>query len=195
MTDQDAPQDQPQPRPRRPLVALGVTLAVVAVVAAGLLLSRPHSTDTNSVAAMPGAPASQVATEPAPPAAVPETTKKDRKHSVPGLVPGSPLDDDKFAQISAEIVIAAMGLKKDKQWESNLLLYMQKTVDKHGVTIEQYNTYARALYDHPDRGRAVAENIMTRVERKIGTRVSLDKLPMFRFDEKTIKQLQKRLEE
>ena len=195
MTDQDAPQDQPQPRPRRPLVVLGVTLAVVAVVAAGLILSRPHRTDTNSVASMPGAPASQVAPAPSPPAASPETTKKDRKHSVPELVPGSPLDDDKFAQISAEIVIAAMGLKKDKQWENNLLLYMQKVVSKHGLTVEQYNTYARALYDHPDRGRAVAENIMTRVEKKIGTRVSLDKLPLFRFDEKTIKQLQKRLEE
>ncbi len=195
MTDQSAPQDHPQPRPRRPIVVLGVTLAVVAVVAAGLIFSRTRSTGAHSVAAVPGAPASPVATEPAPPATVPATTRKDRKHSVPELVPGSPLDDDKFAQLSAEIVIAAIGLKKDGQWENNLLLYMQKTVDKHGVTIEQYNTYARALYDHPDRGRAVAENIMTRVEKKIGTRVSLDKLPMFRFDEKTIKQLQKRLEE
>jgi len=71
---------------------------------------------------------------------------------------------------------------------------MQKTLDKAGLSVEEYNKYARALYDNPDRGRAVAENIMMRVEKKIGYRVSMDKLPMFKFDEKTVKELQKKLE-
>jgi hypothetical protein len=53
--------------------------------------------------------------------------------------------------------------------------------------------YAQALYDYPDRARAVGENIQQRVEKKLGTRVDIKTLPIFKSDPAEIKRLQEKL--
>jgi hypothetical protein len=190
MTD-PRPSSAPLRGTRRQLCFVAaLMLAVVAIALAGVAIVR-HRDAPSALPEVSAPAAAEPTTQDKPSGTKP---KSRRAAAVPELVPGSKLDDDHFAQISAEVVIAAMGLKRDKDWETNVLLYMQKTLDKAGLSVEEYNKYARALYDNPDRGRAVAENIMMRVEKKIGYRVSMDKLPMFKFDEKTVKELQKKLE-
>lgn len=114
---------------------------------------------------------------------------------LPPLVPGNPLTDERFAAISARIVIASVGLKKEKDWESLVVEYMDQELAKERLTADQYNEYAQALYANPDRGRAMAENIMRRVEEKLGTRVDMKALPMFGMDPAELEKLQQKLKE
>ena len=74
-----------------------------------------------------------------------------------------------------------------------VLEYMDQTLQKEGVTPDQFKEYAEALYRNPDRGRAVAENIMMRVHKKLGTRVDMKTLPFMKFDEATIRKLEEKL--
>lgn len=197
MSEQDSPQDELTGKPRRVTFTLALLLALIAVAVAAIVIVRLQVARSGEHAG-PGASAPAAApaksADPAKPSkpTLPKPESKGGK-PLPDLVPGSPLDDDRFAQLSAQVVIAAVGLKRDANWETNVLLYMQKTLGKSGVTIEQYTEYAQALQKRPDRNRAVAENIMMRVEKKLGYRVTMDKLPMFKFDEKTIKQLEKKM--
>jgi hypothetical protein len=195
MTDQDLPQTEPSGKPNRVYVVLALALALVVVVAGVVIVRNRAARPERAALAHTNSPAPAAAKPietPAPPEVVVKP-KTDGNKPLPELVPGSPLDDDQFAQVSAQIVIGAMGLKRDADWETNVLLYMQQTLKKSGVSVEQYSEYASALHGQPDRARAVAENIMMRVEKKVGYRVSMDKLPMFKFDDKTIKQLEKKL--
>lgn len=128
-----------------------------------------------------------------PPVAV--SSPKAPEEAAPPLVPGSPLTDDRFADISARIVIASVGLKKQANWDFLVLEYMNKTLAKEKVSPTQYKEYAEALYRNPDRGRAVGENIMRRVEKKLGTRVDMKALPFFKFDQKDVKALERKLKQ
>ncbi len=197
MSEQDPPQDELTGKPRRVAFTFALLLALIAVAIAAIVIVRLQAARSDEHAGpratgQPAAPAKSAdSAKPSKPT-LPKPESKGGK-PLPDLVPGNPLDDDRFAQLSAQVVIAAVGLKRDANWETNVLLYMQKTLQKSGVSIEQYNEYARALQGQPDRARAVAENIMMRVEKKLGYRVTMDKLPMFKFDEKTIKQLERKM--
>ena len=125
---------------------------------------------------------------------MPKPAAKKPAEALPPLIPGSPLTDEKFAAISAKIVIAAIGLKKDKHWEINTLLYMSKVLDQAGVNEKDFKDYAQALGRNPDRGRAVAQNIVNKAEKKLGYRISMDKLPMFKFDSARVKKIEKELQ-
>ncbi len=114
---------------------------------------------------------------------------------MPPLVPGNPLTDEQFAAISARIVIASVGLKHEQDWEKLVLDYMAQELAREKITADQYNEYAQALYANPDRGRAMAENIMRRVEQKLGTRVDVKVLPTFGLDPAEMKKLQQKLKE
>jgi len=169
-------------------------LLLVAAAGASTIIMRSHGARPAAKPDVAAPPASDPAGSAKPAAAPGAKAANKKKQPLPELVPGSPLTDDIFAQISAEIVIGAMGLKHDAQWQANVLAFMAKVLGKHKMSIEDYNAYAKALYDQPDRARAVAENIVTRVEKQVGYRISMDKLPMFKFDQKTIKEMQRRLE-
>lgn len=165
-----------------PLIIVGLIVAIIVVVAF-VRLSSPRVIPEEATPPVSEAPAAPVKA-PAEPA---------RKQVLPELVPGGPLDDDKFAQLSADIVIGAVGIKQDSQWELNVAAFMAKVLEKGEITADEYNAYAKALYDYPDRARAVAENIMMRVEKKLGYRLKIEKLPMFKFDPKTVEQMEKKL--
>jgi hypothetical protein len=117
----------------------------------------------------------------------------DAGEALPPLIPGSPLTDNRFAAISARIVIASVGLKQDSNWEMLVTEYMAQELAKEKLTSDQYNAYAQALYANPDRARAVGENIMRRVEQKLGTRVDAKALPMFGVDPEEIEKLKQKL--
>jgi hypothetical protein len=194
MTELDEAMPQPR-RARRPaLLIVALVLIAVAAVAAASVMLRHHADQP----AKGELTVQKVTTPPASagdasPAAAGPAGKKPAS-PLPVLVAGSPFDDDSFAQVSAEVVIAALGLKQDKDWQANVLAYMGQVLDKRGLTVEQYNSYAKALYDNPDRGRAVAENIQQRVAKKLGHRADLKALPMFKFDKSAVNDLQKKLE-
>ncbi|MEN6641339.1 MAG: hypothetical protein ABFE08_02720 [Armatimonadia bacterium] len=115
---------------------------------------------------------------------------KTAEESLPPLLPGNPLTDPKFTDISAKIVVAAIGLKQGKDYELNLLAYMEKALNEAKITEEQYTAYAEALRKNQDRGRAVAEAIINKVEKKIGYRVTVEKLPMFKMDPEQVKKIE-----
>ncbi|MHB8994326.1 MAG: hypothetical protein ACYC63_03640 [Armatimonadota bacterium] len=129
-----------------------------------------------------GKPASQKPAAPAP------------KQPLAPLLPGSSLTDQRFAAMSAKIVVAALGLKQDQDWEVNVLAYMSKVLDAEKVSETEYRQYAEALNKYPDRARAVAENIIVKAEKKLGYRVSMDNLPMFKVDKQKVEQIDKKLQ-
>ncbi len=194
----------------RKRLVYGLAFACVTLIAGGLLLaqwrisSQPAAKEIAPVpvgaseAPAPAPTASSAASLPqkASSPATPEEKRAPQKAApLPELVPGSPLNDELFAQISAEIVIAAVGLKQDQDWTLNVMAYMEKALKRHGISVEDYTAYARALYQYPDRGRAVAENIMQRVEKKLGYKVKVEALPLYKWDEQTINQLRRKLQE
>jgi hypothetical protein len=193
MSNEEAPARK---KPVLLLVVIIALLVVSAVFAASVLLRQPAAAKGKAELVGEGvlpilgnggqgkAPLHAAGNSAAPPA---------RPGPLPALIPGSPLNDEKFAQLSALVVIAAMGLKQDKDWETNVAAYMQQELKKQGISIEDYTAYAKALYDKPDRGRAVAENIQMRAQKKLGYRVSLNKLPMFKFDQGTLNKMQQKL--
>lgn len=115
---------------------------------------------------------------------------KTAEESLPPLIPGNPLTDPKFTDMSAKIVIAAVGLKQGKDYELNLLAYMQKVLEESNITEQQYTEYAEALHKNPDRGRAVAEAVINKVEKRIGYRITVEKLPMFKMDPAQVKKIE-----
>jgi hypothetical protein len=186
-------------RRHAPIVPI-IIFAVVAVVAIVWVMrgSSAHRAPAlpPPTVAQTTAPAPLTATPNVPANAKPLAAEKpvaNSKEPLAPLIPGSPLTDNRFAAISCDIVIAARGIKQDKEWETNMVLYMDKVLKKAGITTEQYNAYALALQKNPDRGRAVVDNIMMRVEKKIGIRMTTDQLPMFRFDKEAVNQLQQKL--
>ena len=114
---------------------------------------------------------------------------------LPPLVQGNPLTDEHFAGMSAKIVLAALGLKKDNDYNVKLLEYMNKVLEQEKITPAQYEEYAEALHRNRERGQAVAENIVRRVEKKLGHRMDLKVLPMLKFDEAEVKKIEKKLRE
>ena len=178
---------------------LWIIVAVLAVVTLGLALWHFHGRNGEPpYAAQPPVPEGLVAptATPAPGQSEPQKagTKPHRpktaEESLPPLIPGNPLTDPKFTDMSARIVIAAVGLKQGKDYELNLLAYMQKVLEEANITEEQYTEYAEALRQNQDRGRAVAEAIINKVEKKIGYRVTVEKLPMFKMDPEQVKKIE-----
>lgn len=178
---------------------LSIIVAVLAVVTAGLAVWHFHGRSAEpSYATQPPVPeglAAPAAT-PAPAQLEPQKTGdkpqrlKTAEESLPPLIPGNPLTDPKFTDMSAKIVVAAVGLKQGKDYELNLLAYMQKVLEESNITEEQYTEYAEALHKNPDRGRAVAEAVINKVEKKIGYRITVEKLPMFKMDPAQVKKIE-----
>jgi hypothetical protein len=186
----------------RPLIIVAAVVVIALIAVAWPLLSPANKPVTPT--GQPLLPPEPVdVTGPVAPTAPGEAAKppvavnsaKTREAAAPPLVPGSPLNDDRFADISARIVIASVGLKKQANWDFLVLEYMNKTLGQEKVSPEQYKEYAEALYRNPDRGRAVGENIMRRVEKKLGTRVDMKALPFFKFDQKDVKALERKLKQ
>lgn len=178
-----------------------VSVLVLALLGAGsYFVLRPAPSAPGAVVAPPqpvsATPVAPVPASPPAPAPAAKTGAKSRPASpLPPLVAGNPFTDDEFAQVSAQIVIASYGLKRDAKWQMLVLAYMDQALKKHGYTAEQYKEYAEALYRNPDRGRAVGENIMLRVEKKLGVRVDMKALPFLKYDQETIRKLEKKLRE
>lgn len=188
-----------------PLLIVALSLVLVATVAIWSRVTGPVApasgppVETVTGEAPDGAPPKPAppdptAAKPAPPAEGQSGTRSP-KPVMPPLVPGNPLDDERFAAISARIVVASVGLQHEKDWETLVLDYMAQELAKEKISPDQYNEYAEALYANPDRGRAMAENIMRRVEKKLGTRVDLKVLPKFGLDPADLEKLQQRLKE
>jgi hypothetical protein len=154
----------------------------------GLTVATPSDGNEGPPAeAAAAAPGSASAPSPGPdqPAARPQP--------LPPLVRGNPLTDDHFAHLSSKIVIAAVGFQGQADWEVKVVEYMDKVLTVEGVTPEQYEEYAQALTRNVERGAAVAENILRRVEAKLGTRMEVEALPMFKFDESTRRSIEQKL--
>lgn len=122
------------------------------------------------------------------------SAKAERGEPLPALIPGGPLTDERFAAISARIVIAAIGLQKGKDWEVNTMAYMAQVFDQEKITEKDYRDYAEALNKQPDRARAVAESIMDKAEKKLGYRVTMKTLPVFKVDEQAVKDLERKVD-
>ena len=175
--------------------SLAVVVAVVIILALGAFMLWHHAQKAS-------APAVAVATPPAPSATAtapaPETTPKAPPAApaepLPPLIPGSPLTDEKFAAVSAKIVTVAVGLKQDKDWEVNTMVYMSKVLDQAGITEKDFTDYAQALNRYPDRARAVAENIVSKAEKKLGYRITMDKMPMFKVSPERVRKIDKELQ-
>lgn len=195
----------------RKKLVYGLAFVCVALIVGGLLLAQWRISPQPAAKEIAPAPAGAaeapaIASAASSAASVPQKASSHQaapgeKHTpqkaapLPELVPGNPLNDELFAQISAEIVIAAVGLKQDQNWTLNVMAYMEKALKRHGISVEDYTAYAHALYQYPDRGRAVAENIMQRVEKKLGYKVKVEALPLYKWDEQTINQLRRKLQE
>ena len=176
-----------------------IALVVVIVVAGAAAvvwehLQRQPAPLTPAVGLATGGPAPSATPTPGPAALPKPAGGKPAAEPLPPLIPGSPLTDEKFAAISAKIVIAAMGLKQDKNWEVNTLLYMSKVLDEAGIDESQFRDYAQALGRYPDRARAVAANIVGKAEKKLGYRISMDKMPMFNLSPERVKKIDKELQ-
>lgn len=170
-------------------------LAILIIAQLGFMLQR-----RNIGRNMPPPPPVAAPVPPTPPAAgakPPAQTvagaPQKPQGPLPTLVPGNTLTDEKFAQTSAKIVAAVLGLKKDQDWEVNVVACMAKVLKEDGVSEDQYRQYAEALNKNPDRGRAVAENIIRKAEKKLGYRIDMKNLPMFKFDQQKIDQINRRL--
>ena len=173
-----------------------IALAAVLIIG-GLIWARSSRQPVSpSIAASSDTPSSAPApvTAPAPAPAAEKAAPPAAKEPLAPLVPGSSLTDQRFAAISAKIVVAALGLKRDKDWEVNVLAYMARALETEKVTETEYRQYAEALSKYPDRGRAVAENIIDKAEKKLGYRVSMENLPMFKVDEQKVEQIDKKLQ-
>lgn len=156
----------------------------------GRNMGAPGSAPPVAPASVPAAPVVGPVSPAQPAASAPQKPHEP----LPTLLPGNPLTDEKFAQISSQIVIAAVGLKKDQNWDVKVLAYMQKALKEGGVTEEQFRQYAEALSRNPDRARAVGDNIVRKAEKKLGRHVDLKALPMFNFDQQKVEKLQKKLQ-
>ena len=184
--------------PRQQQYIIIAVIGLLALAVGGWMVHRHAGTATTP----PGQanPSPVTATAPpakanaaAPPAEPAATAPVKPQEPLPPLVPGNPLTDERFAQMSSKIVIAALGLKQDADWEVNVVAYMAKVLKQEGITEEQYRQYAEALNENADRGRAVAENIVRKTEKKLGHNINMDKLPMLKFDKQNIQKLEKRL--
>lgn len=177
---------------RKQFLISAVIVAVVAVASLCLWRARHQSPPPPVQIAVPVMPpaSSSAAQSPAGASNRPET-----KQPLPPLIHGNPLTDERFASISAKIVIAALGLKRDKDWEVNTLLYMAKVLDAEGLSESDFTDYAQALNRNPDRGRAVAQRIMDKVEKKVGYRVTMETLPAFKINRERMRKVEKQLQE
>ena len=182
----------PSGPPRRPLILPLLALALLMGVGAFLLVGRRPSATGPTAPPLAQAQPPPAAVAPAPNRIV--VAPPAAKAKTPPLIPGNPFTDERFAAISCQIVIAAIGLKHSPDWEANVVAYMDQELEKAGFTPAQYNAYALALHQHPDRAKAVADDIMRRVEKKIGYHVSMDTLPVFKFDPEALKKVQQKLE-
>lgn len=185
------------------LILGALALGLLGLLASLTLLRGP----AGPYGAQPPAAVTGPAPAPTPPAATPEPPAKpaepeaapsgdkasEKPAPLPPLVPGNPLNDEQFAAVSAQIVIAAMGLKQDKDWEANLNAYIGQELAKAKITEEQFMEYRDALHANQERGPAVAENIMRKVQKRLGYRLEIEKLPMFSFDPAQKQELEKRL--
>jgi hypothetical protein len=172
-----------------------ITIAFIAGLVLVSLLWKlvPDQTADHAVATSPPPPTVSPAAAPAPAAAEKPAAPAPKEPLAP-LVPGSSLTDQRFAAMSAKIVVAALGLKRDKDWEVNVLAYMAKVLDAENVTETEFREYAEALGKYPDRARAVVENITDKAEKKLGYRVSMENLPMFKVDKLKVQEIDKKLQ-
>lgn len=138
-------------------------------------------------------PATRTPATSPPVAAKTSPASPPKSQPLPQLVPGNPLTDDHFAHLSSKIIIAAVGFKGQPEWEVIVIEYMNKVLTIEGITAEQYEEYAQALTRNVERGAAVAENTLRRVEKKLGTRMEVEALPMFKFDESTRRSIEQKL--
>lgn len=188
------------------LLALGVL--VVLALLSGLAAWQMHAARPSATGPLPPPqplpvvgegdpavvpPATQTPTTPPPVAAEMPLASPPRSQPLPQLVPGNPLTDDHFAHLSSKIIIAAVGFKGQPEWEVKVIEYMDKVLSSEKITAEQYEEYAQALTRNVERGAAVAENTLRRVEKKLGTRMEVEALPMFKFDENTRRSIEKKL--
>lgn len=172
-----------------PFIAVGVVGVTLLAVALWARLVGPGGSDQVSAPSTVTAPVSQV---------VPKTPAKPaddagKSAPLPPLVPGNPLTDDRFSDISARLVIASVGLKKQQDWQNLVIDFLEKELAKEKLTEEQFSEYAEALYDNPDRARAVGENIVRRVEKKLGVRMDMKTLPLYGLDPKEVERLKAKL--
>lgn len=124
-----------------------------------------------------------------------QTASAAKNTPLPPLLPGSQLDDERFAAVSAKFVIAAIGLKQDSNWQKNVTHYMSKTLKEAGISEDEYTEYAEALNAQPDRGRAVAQNIIRKAETVLGRKITVEKLPMYKFNQSVSKQAERKLKQ
>lgn len=183
------------------VILAAVALAVICVLAWLMLhggAAGPYGAQQPSAVTGPSpgptVPPTQTAPKTAPPpaaAGAPVTKKAGKQPPLPPLVPGNSLTDEKFAEVSAQIVIAAVGLKQDKDWEANLNAYIEQELERAKVGEEQFMEYRDALEANPERGRAVAESILRKVEKRLGYRMSIENMPMLKLDPAQKQQLEK----
>lgn len=174
-----------------------LALAAVLLIAGLIWLMSARQPAAPSIATTTQPPSAATAAAPVPAPGEPASEKPAApapKEPLAPLLPGSSLTDQRFATMSAKIVVAALGLKQDQDWEVNVLAYMSKVLDAEKVSETEYRQYAEALNDYPDRARAVAENIIVKAEKKLGYRISMDSLPMFKVDKQKVEQIDKKLQ-
>jgi hypothetical protein len=178
-----------------------IALVAVLIIAGLIWLLAARQATGPSIATSTQPPSASPAPVPAPalaPVAGKATAEKPAapapKEPLAPLLPGSPLTDQRFAAMSAKIVVVALGLKRDPDWEVNVLAYMSKVLDAEKISETEYRQYAEALNRYPDRARAVVENIIDKAEKKLGYRISMEDLPMFKVDPQKVEQIDKKLQ-
>jgi hypothetical protein len=107
--------------------------------------------------------------------------------SLPALAPGSPLTDQRFADISAQIMVAILGIKRDANWQTNVAASMAKILKDENVAENDLKDYGLALNKNPDRKRAVADNIVNLAQKKLGRRFTPEEAALLKLEQAQMK--------
>ena len=110
-------------------------------------------------------------------------TPARERQPLPELVPGSPLTDQRFADISAKIMVAILGIKRDGNWRANVARSMDKILGEEDLAENDFEAYALALNKNPDRKRAVADNIVDLAQKKLGRHFTPEEAALLKLDQ------------
>ncbi len=168
------------------IVAAGVVMGLVATT------SRRNATPPDASHSAPThgleQPFASDGTDRDPSAAPPDAGADDPEPAAgaPGAPPGPDVDphahidasdeinEERFIQISVDIIMAAIGFQNAGQGEEELVAYLPELLAKQGVTEEALETATNRVMENPRQAERVSMEIVKRVEALTGINMDID---------------------
>ncbi len=88
------------------------------------------------------------------------------------------IGEERYIRLCVDMVIAAIGFQNSGQGHEELAAYLPELLKNEGVTMAAFEEATDVISDNPRQAERVAEQIVKRVEQRIGTKMDMRVLPM-----------------